>query len=289
MVAVGRLLGATAAGLLLLTLYLAARPLMHWSDRPDQRILYKQASGHRLSMDVFRASGRGNAGPPAALLLFHGGAWERGSSAQFHPQCRHFSRHGLTCFSAEYRTRTRHATTPSDALQDARDAMRYLRRHALQMGIDPRRIAAGGGSAGGQLAAALGVGVALPDPSMDASAPTRPDALLLYNPMLDLGPGRPDHERVGMHWRQLSPRHHVGPGAPPILILSGTADPEVSVETVHDFCHAVTQASGLCEVVLFEGAGHGFFNRRTAEGRYYDRANAAAVKFLRRIDFLPQE
>lgn len=255
---------------------------------PDAQRVYKQVGATALRLDIFHGhtpQPAGNSRPPA-LLLFHGGAWAHGSPAQFHPQCRHFSRLGLTCISVEYRVRSRHGSTPADALADARDALAYVRRQADALRVDPRRVAAGGGSAGGHLAAALGVGLPRAGAGTGDGQPARPDALLLFNPMLDLSPGQPDHDLVGLDWRGLSPLHHVGPGMPPTLVLNGTADREVPVDTVQRFCRAVQQAGATCELALFEGGGHGFFNPQVDQGRHHGPANAAVESFLRRLQWL---
>lgn len=276
------------AALIGLALALLGTAAFMWFHRagPDERIAYKQWQGQPLHLDLFRAKGAAQRAPGAALVLFHGGGWAHGSPAQFHPQCRHFSRMGLHCISVEYRVRLRHGSTPADALQDARDAMRHLRRQAQALGLDPRRIAAGGGSAGGHLAAALGVGLPWPDPGHDPAWPVRPDALVLLNPVVDLSPGTPDHAPAGDAWASLSPLHHVGPGTPPTLILHGSADTEVAPDSVRRYCTAAREAGGDCEVVWFEGAGHGFFNPGAEGGRHHDRANAEIERFLRQQGLL---
>lgn len=109
---------------------------------------------------------------------------------------------------------------------------------------------------------------------------TRPQALILLNPMLDLSPGRPAHARVAAHWQALSPHHHVGPGLPPTLVLSGTQDAEVPVTTVQAFCARAKAVGSLCEAQFFEGAGHGFFNAEVAGGRYVQPTWDAVERFL---------
>lgn len=255
--------------------------------RPDEQRVYKETDGQVLTLDVFRPPGAGNGEARPALILFHGGGWQVGSATQFHPQCREFSQRGMVCFAALYRTARPHGTLPEDALQDARDAIRFLRLHAGALGILPDRIVAGGGSAGGHLAAALGVQVSWPDNGHDSRNPTRPDALVLYNPMLDLSPGMPDHALVAANWRQLSPRHHITTGVPPTLILSGSADPEVAVATVDDFCRAVREAGGACDAKIHDGAGHGFFNKGVEADRYFDATNVEVAAFLSALGFLP--
>jgi acetyl esterase/lipase len=268
-------------------LWLALRWWGWQAAQADQRLVYKVVGRHPLELHVFQPAGQGDTRTPGpALLLFHGGGWQSGSPDQFYPQCRHFSRLGLTCISAGYRIASVHGSSPADALQDARDAMRYLRRHAVALGIRPDRIVAGGGSAGGQLAAALGTAVPLPDPGHDAAVSTRPDALVLYNPMLDLSPGLPDHERVAEQWQDLSPQQHVDGRLPPTLILVGDADPEVAVATVAKFCAAVVAAGGDCETRVHAGAGHGFFNAGLAQGLYFRRTNDQVAAFLTRLGLL---
>lgn len=248
------------------------------------RVEYKRTRTGPLHLDVFRAPSPLPAPAPApALLLFHGGAWSTGTPRQFHGMCKHLSRTlGIHGISVEYRLNGRHGTSPSDALEDARDAMRFVRRHSDALGIDARRVAAGGGSAGGHLAACLGAEVSLPDRDALSGLSARPDALVLLNPMLDLSPGRPDHSLVADQWQLLSPRHHVRSGMPPTLILNGTDDPEVPADTVNDFCRAVAAVGSDCEAQFFEGAGHGFFNPEVEGGRHVALVQSSIIRFLLR-------
>ncbi len=280
------LLALVVALVVLTSAHLAKRWLDRRALQPDQVLVYKQVGAQALVLQLFRPPAPVVPGARPALLLFHGGAWQHGDPSQFHPQCRHFSRLGLVCISAAYRVASVHGSSPADALQDARDAMRHLRRHGGALGIDVRRIAVGGGSAGGQLAAALATGVPLPDPGADPLASTRPDALLLYNPMLDLSPGMPDHGLVGADWPLLSPRQQVGPGMPPTLVLSGGADPEVAVSTVQGFCAAVRAQGGDCSLQIYSGAGHGFFNPGVDGGRHVQPSLRDAAAFLARLGYL---
>jgi acetyl esterase len=279
---------ALALALLVLGIVVGLRWMADRKLGPDERVVYKNGPGHRLELHVFHPASTSSRSPQAtpALLFFHGGGWQGGDARQFYPQCRHFSQRGLTCISVSYRTASAHGSSPFDAVQDARDAMRYVRRHASELGVLRHRIAAGGGSAGGHLAAALGVALPLPDPGFDPTVSTRPDALLLYNPMLDLAPGMPDHHAVAENWRAVSPRHHIDPEVPPTLILSGSMDAEVSVATLNGFCQAMHGAGRSCDLVIYPGASHGFFNPGVADGLFFRRTNEAVDGFLVRQTFL---
>ena len=108
----------------------------------------------QLKLHVFSTEGGGRRRP--AIVFFFGGGWVGGNPSQFFPHCEHLAAKGMVAVSAEYRVKSRHQATPFDCVEDARSAVRYLRGHARELGIDPDRIAAGGGSAGGHLAAATG-------------------------------------------------------------------------------------------------------------------------------------
>lgn len=281
-------------GLAALAAALAAAAGWWWSgvDGPDTLLAYKQVGKQQLKLHVFHAH-QGRAADtrrPAALLLFHGGGWAHGHASQFYPQCRHLSQQGIACISAEYRVASRHGSTPADAVDDAHDALRWVRSQAGALRIDAHRVAAGGGSAGGHLAAALGVGLRLPGAANStkdsAGLGTRPAALLLLNPMLDLSPGQPDHALVAPDWHALSPLHHVAPGVPPTLVLSGTDDPEVPVHTVQAFCERLQRNGSLCELQLFQGGRHGFFNPQVDAGRHHLPALDSMRGFLQRQGLL---
>lgn len=252
----------------------------------DRVLVYKQVDGHALSLHFFAPHAHSRSTPAPVLLFFHGGGWQFGDPKQFFPQCRHFREMGYACVSAAYRIASVHGSTPADALQDARDAMRYLRRHAESLGLAADKIVAAGGSAGGHLAAALGTAVSLPDPGADSVISTRPNALVLFNPMLNLAPGQPDHEWVAAYWHAISPFHHVDGATPPTLILSGADDAEVPVSTVDAFCQLVRKQGGHCEAVIYPGAGHGFFNAGVGGGRYFTLTNQAVADFLGRPGLL---
>ncbi|MBT0960387.1 alpha/beta hydrolase [Denitromonas iodatirespirans] len=280
-------LAGLALGLSLALGPAVVKRLAAWLNGPDRVMVYRSIDGHDLHLHVFEAKGPRPAAGHPALLLFHGGAWQYGSPDAFFPQCRHFAQHGLTCVSAEYRIAARHGTDPRAAVQDARAALAYLRAQADDLDIDPSRIAAGGGSSGGHLAAALGVPLPLAEETGgDAAARGRPAALVLYNPMLDLSPCTPDHHLVAAFWQAVSPLQQVDAALPPSLILLGTEDREVPVATAQAFCEAASAQGGHCELALYEGARHGFFNLRGDDRQYFDVTNARVLAFLGALGWL---
>lgn len=206
-----------------------------------------------------------------AILFFFGGGWSAGSPAQFEPHARYLADRGIVAFVVDYRVASRHGTLAKDCVADARDAMRFVRSRAGELGVDPDRIAAGGGSAGGHIAACLGV--------IEADPESKPNALALFNPACVLAPfeGKSPwtedrhaelKERMGMEPEELSPIHHVTEAAPPCVIFHGTADETVPFATAAQFAVAMKRKGVKCILHEYEGEPHGFFNagRKPAEG-----------------------
>lgn len=217
---------------------------------------FRDVGDVRLRLHVFRPEGWSASDRRPAIVFFFGGGWVGGSPAQFEPQARYLTSRGMVAACAEYRVRNRHRTTPQDAVADAQAAVAWLTAHAGEQGVDPARIAAAGGSAGGHVAACTGVA---PFREPDARN-ARPAALVLFNPVLDTGPDGFARERVGADGVEISPVHQVGPGAPPALVMHGTGDRTVPFAQAEAFRAAMADVDARCDLLAYDGRGHGFFN-----------------------------
>jgi acetyl esterase/lipase len=255
---------------------------------------YKEVGGARLQLYIFEPAAGPKTGRPAVVFFF-GGGWTNGTPGQFEQQCRHLAARGMVAITADYRVGSRHQVKPVACVADAKSALRWVRRHAARLGIDPQRIAAGGGSAGGHLAAAIATVPGFDEPGEDTSVSARPDATVLFNPALVLAPlpgldakdfeSRVGAERMGTDPRNLSPVHHVKPGVPPTIIFHGKADTTVPYATAEAFTQAMLKAGNRCELVGYEGLGHGFFNHGRAKGKY-DETVAAMDRFFVSLGWL---
>lgn len=221
--------------------------------------IYKRVDGAELKLYVFEPHVRPEGKPVPAVVFFFGGAWTAGRVEQFVPQSEYLASRGLVAIVADYRVALRHGSTWFDSVRDAKSAIRWVRAHAAELGIDPERIVAAGGSAGGHLAAATALVEGYDDE--DSSVDARPNVLVLFNPALDL-----TAFLVPDHWRdkatEISPLHLVREGAPPTLIMHGTSDATVPFHQAEQFCEAMLALGNRCELVAYPGRTHGFFNYR---------------------------
>lgn len=244
------------------------------SKDADEVHQYAQPNGHPLALHIFYPEGNKPATGWPTIIFFHGGAWQFGSPEQFFPQCKDWAKAGVFCISAEYRVATRHASSPQDAADDARAATEYVIAHATHYQLDSNKIVLAGGSAGGHLAAIVASG----QPDI-AAVPV--SALLLFNPMVDLSPGEPDHLLVKDNWQAISPMQQMSKGFPPSLLLLGTRDSEIPVATAEAFCDKAKGLGSDCELAIYENQKHGFFNPSVSQ-KYYDLTMTRSREFLQK-------
>ena len=226
-----------------------------------RREVYKTVGDVQLSIELVVPEGHDADDRRPAIVFFFGGGWNSGTTEQFRPQADYLASRGMVAALADYRVRSRHKTSPFACVADGKSAVRWLRTHAARLGIDPKRIGAGGGSAGGHVAAAAGVIDGLDEAGEEAAVSSRPDALVLFNPVFDNGPGGWGHARVQARWQEISPLHNIRKGAPPTTVFLGSQDKLIPVATARRYQERMQAAGARCDVHIYEGQGHGFFNR----------------------------
>lgn len=203
----------------------------------------------------------------------------------------------MVAMTVEYRVLNRHGVKVVSCLRDAKSAIRWVRQNAVRLGIDPDRLAAGGGSAGGHLAGALGVIEEFDEEGEDLSISSTPNALVLFNPALVLGPVNGDmssdpetlkkkRERMGVTPEKISPYHHVGKGQPPAIIFHGKKDTRVPYTTSELFAKKMNQHGNRCELVGFEGQQHGFANFGKGGNKYFIATVTKMDEFLASLGYL---
>lgn len=235
----------------------------------DGSLVYKIIDSLSLKMDVYYPPKYKEGENYPAIVFFHGGGWNSGTTWQFEEQAKYFAGKGMICFTPEYRVKSREQATPFESLKDAKSAMRYVRAHAQELRVDTSNIIASGGSAGGHLAAAVALVESYNDMIDDLSISCKPSALVLFNPVIDNGPGGYGYERVGEEYKEFSPLHNIRKGAPPTIILIGDRDKHIPVETVKYYKVVMEKVGSRCDLKVYEGKEHGFFNYRNEDKEYY--------------------
>ena len=258
--------------------------------------VYKTVSDVSLPLHIFFPEGHKSGQSLPAIIFFFGGGWRNGSPAQFEKHCTYLASRGMVAITAEYRVWGRHKTKAIACFQDAKSAMRYVRSNAKRLGIDPNRIAAGGGSAGGHLAGALGTIGGLDDPADDLSVSAAPNALCLFNPALILA-SIPDafplpdglEERFGVSPTAFSPYHNIGSNQPPAIIFHGDADTTIHHKSVELFTEKYKSLGNRCELVTYQEQGHGFFNFGRGDNAMFIATVTEMDAFLRSLRYLQGE
>lgn len=263
----------------------------------SKEVFYKEVDNVKLKLWIFNPPKHSLADKTPAIVFFFGGGWNGGTPNQFVNHCEYLSARGMVAIVADYRVKSRHNVVAKKCVSDAKSAVRWIREHAAELGIDPTKIAAGGGSAGGHLAAATATLKKFDEATENTSISSKPNALVLFNPALVLAPVdavTEDFEkrmeametRMGARPETISPYHNITEGLPPSIIFHGTGDTTVPFKTVELFTNKMKENGNSCTLVAYTDEPHGFFNYgKNANGAFIDTVNKMD-KFLVSLGYL---
>jgi acetyl esterase len=247
-------------------------------------VVYKKTPQADLKLHLYRPADWKASDKRPAIVFFFGGGWKNGSHVQFTHQAEYFASRGLVCATADYRVANQHKTTPDCCIEDAKSAMRYVRGHAAELGVDPDRIVAAGGSAGGHLAAAVAMVPGFEAAGETPSVSCKPNAMLLFNPALNAPDDYPIKDASGQNIAaKFWPNRFLSKDAPPAIIFFGTED-RLGAGGKEYLTKAKT-LGGRAELMMAGGEKHGFFNR----GPWTQVTAAAADRFLVSLGYLSGE
>lgn len=254
--------------------------------KPDKSVIFSQPTkGSPLKLHFFFPSDHKAGGNNGCIILFFGGGWSSGHPSQFYGYGKYFASRGLVAISAQYRTRKSHKASPRNCVEDGKAAIRYVRAHAKEFGIDPDKIIAGGGSAGGHVAAACAMCPKI-DASPESKVSSMPNALMLFNAVYDNGPDGYGHDRVAAYWEDISPMHNIGSGLPPTISFFGDNDKHVPVVTINAFQKKMKDAGNESETHLYKGQTHGFFHISKGGRKMFEDVLTKADAFLVKNGFI---
>lgn len=277
---------------LVLLLGCSARAQDEAVTRKPVEYVYAVRGGVELTAYVFFEE-KSNAGQRrSAIVLFHGGGWVMGEPQWAFPRAKYFAERGMVAVAAQYRLSDQKEVTPLEAMADARTVIRWMRRRADTLRIDPNRIAAYGWSAGAHLAASAAI---FDEGLSEDDVSAAPNALVLVSPAVSLVSDRWAQRLLGQRSdaRDISPDEHVRKGLPPTLILQGSDDTVTPLAGVKRFCELLQAAGNHCELHVYEGFGHLFTPAGTPDDGLPDPdpatsadASARAARFLESLGFL---
>ncbi|MGB1259910.1 MAG: alpha/beta hydrolase, partial [Akkermansiaceae bacterium] len=141
----------------------------------------------------------------------------------------------------------------------------------------------------GHIAACTGV----IDGFSNGEVSSKPNAMVLYNPVLDTTRKGYGAGKLGANKTEISPCHHIKKGIPPTLVCHGTKDTTVPFENAERFTRLMKKAGNSCTLMAAEGEKHGFFNgkefRPKGTNKNFNLTMAATKKFLKEHKLLPKE
>jgi acetyl esterase/lipase len=240
-----------------------------------RNVTYREVAGKTLQLDVAMPEEPGVNRP--AIMQIHGGAWIIGDKReQGWPLIGHLAANGWVCFNVNYRLSP--AATWPDHLVDLKYALKWIREHADEYGIDPSFVAVTGGSAGGHLTAMMGLTANDPEyqPGFEDADTTLQAAVPVYgvydftnrlgtmlvrfrSQMLEPMIMKAFFEREPEKFHRASPIDRVHPEAPPFLIVHGDRDTLAPVEDAQLFAKTLRETSRAPVMYTeLKGAQHAF-------------------------------
>jgi acetyl esterase/lipase len=252
--------------------------------KPTSKTIYKKVADRELNLHAFNPEGWKAGDQRACYITIHGGGWTGMGPERMYPFADHYAKLGLVSFSVEYRLASaKTGVTVFDCVKDARSAVRYIRAHAGELGIDPQKIIVSGGSAGGHLAAATAMFDAVNEEGEDTKISSAPNALILLFPVIDTSTEGYGNAKIGERWKELSPAHNVRAGLPPTITFHGTGDATCPFKGAQIFHDAMLKAGNRSELVVNEGGAHGYLMRTQP---LFDECLAKSDAFLANLHLI---
>ena len=255
-----------------------------YSNNPPQGKVYtyKEVDGVTREMEIYFPKGHDSSKKIVpGILLFHGGGWGGGTRVMFSYQCNYFASRGLVAATVSYRLATKaekqsmrgEKSFKRFCITDAKSAIRWYKQNADELGIDPKRIIAGGGSAGGHISLLATTTPGLNDPNDPKGYDTSVAAYLLFNPALSGGDAKdPEVDFL----QQLKADF------PPSIAFFGSEDPRMKKGWIPAYEQMKSLGIKSVDFRVAEGLGHGFFNSQP----WADITLIEADRFLHDLGFL---
>ncbi|MFI3261668.1 MAG: GDSL-type esterase/lipase family protein [Rikenellaceae bacterium] len=278
--------------LLLLLLCLFSLRISAETYTPDEIVTFKKTPQRDLTLHIFYPNDQKKGKNRPVVISFFGGGWATGNPNQFYEQSEYYASLGMVAISAEYRISKTDKTTPFECVMDGKSAVRWVREHYKELGINPNKIVTSGGSAGGHVAACTALIEGYEDDE-DLSISSVPNAMILFNPVLNTTKAGYGANKLVGRETEISAYHHIRPNLPPTIVMHGTHDTTVPYQNSVDFTKEMVENGNDCTLISAFGENHGFFNgtffRESCGHRNIDRCMYESTLFLSRLGFISKK
>jgi acetyl esterase len=251
--------------------------------------VYKAVNGQPLSVYIWAPDpSRSSSAPKSVAAFFFSSGWDHGQVSQFAPHCVYLASRGMVTLAFEYRTTGKGGGGPTEAMADARSAIRWIRLNAVDMGVNPGKIVGIGGSGGGHaITAAAMLERGYDEPGDPLEINPAPNALILFNPVLETSKSGFGLDRFPSpsEAKNANLVRAIRPGLPPMLLMHGTHDRVVPCAGSYQFAKLSTKKKNFCRYIEFEGQGHGWFNFNLSF-EMYEATLMAMDEFLVELGFI---
>jgi len=254
------------------------------ADAPVGKVhIYKNEGDTAREIEIFFPENHNPTKKPVpGIIMFHGGGWGGGHRKQFRYLCHYFSTRGLVAATVTYQLASKASAKTAKGTEsrkrvcitDAKSAIRWYKQNAKKLGIDPRKIVTGGGSAGGHISLLATTNPGLNDPRDTKKYDTTVAAYLLFNPALSIA----DAKDPEVDFLQ-----HLKDDLPPAIVFFGSKDRWLKNgwKAVSAKISSLKIADSV-NVRIAEGQDHGFFNRQP----WADVTLIEADRFLKALGYL---
>ncbi len=276
----------TSIIIFLLTLASLDAERVYSNDSPKGKVyVYKEVDGMTREMEIFFPKDHDPSKKSVpGVIMFHGGGWGSGSRVMFSYQCNYFASRGLVASTVTYKLAKKAGPNKTKGtgsrkrvcITDAKSAIRWYKQNADELGIDPKRIIAGGGSAGGHISLLATTNPGLNDPGDPKEYDATVAAYLLFNPALSAGDAKDP---------QVDFLRHLKADFPPAIVFFGSEDNWMKKGWVPASEKMKSLGIKSTDLRIAEGMGHAFFNRQP----WADITLIAADKFLKEHGFIEGE